>query len=85
MVRLRDIIGIFDIHIQEATDLSGLFQRRNREQPFITVQTQGSDVKSVVLTDSHIYLSPISSLTLKRRAANLYRDLEDMESSEPTS
>lgn len=84
MVSLGDIIGIFDIHIQDSTDITGLFPGRNREQPFPTLPAHSGDMKSVILTDREIYLSPISSLTLKRRAENLYRDIEEQDSPEAT-
>ena len=75
MVRLRDIIGIFDIHIKDSTDFAKLFPGNDNKSPVTTVGPDSGEIKSVVLTDGHIYLSPISSLTLKRRADNLYRDL----------
>ena len=82
MVRLRDIIGIFDIHIKDSTNLDELFPGREKKHSVTEVQSLAGETKSVVLTSSDIYLSPISSLTLKRRAEHLYRDMEDLESFE---
>lgn len=82
MVSLRDVIGIFAIHNSEPTDLTGLFPGHMKSESLTMVQSPGGEIKSAVLTPSHVYLSPISSLTLKRRAENLYRDLEDMETEE---
>jgi extracellular matrix regulatory protein B len=84
MVRLRDIIGIFDIHIKDSTDFPKLFPGNDKKSPLMIVEAPGGEIKSVVLTDGHIYLSPISSLTLKRRADNLYRDIESQESLKPS-
>lgn len=84
MVRLRDIIGIFDTNIQASTDLDKISTGRTDDHAFTTIHTHGHEVKSVIITDSHIYLSPISSLTLKRRAENLYGEIEEFDLPENT-
>ena len=44
-----------------------------RSKKFI-IDISENDPKSFVITDKKIYLSAISSVTLKKRADNLYND-----------
>lgn len=79
MVRLREIIGIFDIHMQSSAESSPLFERAYENRSICMIETPGGEPKSIVITDGHVYLSPISSLTLKKRAAHIFREEEDTE------
>lgn len=68
MVRIKDIIGIFDIQaelnqIQVNTVLP--------EHSDGAAKVRSEDTKSYVLTDKQVYYSQVSSLTLKRRASHL--------------
>lgn len=76
MVRLRDIIGIFDIHTKNSNGSQPLFRHAEANQLIMTVDTPSGEMKSIVLTDAYVYMSPISSLTLKRRASRLYGEDE---------
>lgn len=63
MVSCKDVIGIFDIQTKDsATTQAFLHAAQTRE----TVEV--GEIKSFVVTDGKMYYSPISSLTLKRRA-----------------
>ncbi len=63
MVRLSDIIGIFDIQAK----LSPNQQLGSNQR----IEAPGPDIKSFVLTNHQVYYSPVSSQTLKRRALQL--------------
>ena len=78
MVRLREIIGIFDVRVQESLDWPAFYTHRGTRDSVVVVQPAEGDVKSLVLTDTHLYLTPISSLTLKRRAAWMGRDKDPL-------
>lgn len=66
-VLIRDIIYIHDFkQIEASEDNRRLWQRVRQERPLRDV-AEGRP-KSLVLTEDGIYLSAISSLTLKRRA-----------------
>lgn len=66
-VLIRDIIYIHDFkQIEASEDNRRLWQRMRQERPLRDV-AEGKP-KSLVLTEDGIYLSAISSLTLKRRA-----------------
>lgn len=68
-VRTKEIIAIID---------HGLFEEQAGKRKVVSCLEAGEEgVKSVVLTDREVYLSPISSLTLKKRACmnqNFYID-----------
>lgn len=70
MVRLKDVIGIFDIQ-SENSEGTAFFLKRSKEQDRVEVVELG-EIKSYVVTNNKVYFSPISSLTLKKRA--LYMD-----------
>ncbi|MCF8565717.1 DUF370 domain-containing protein [Alicyclobacillus tolerans] len=66
MVHLEDVIGIFDIQ-SKSSPLTAQFLEQIKQQPAIEVVDPG-EIKSFILTDKKLYYSPISSLTLKKRA-----------------
>lgn len=70
MVRLKDVVGIFDIQAKEREGTAS-FLARNKTDQTIELAELG-EVKSFVVTADKVYFSPISSLTLKKRA--LYMD-----------
>jgi hypothetical protein len=69
MVRLREVIGIFDAQARENPATAELLSRLEREGAMEVVDV--GEIKSYVVTDCKVYGSPISSLTLKRRALYL--------------
>ena len=69
MVRLRDVVGIFDIQTQDRESTASFLNRNKTTQQVEIVEV--GDVKSFVVTNNRLYFSPISSLTLKKRAQNM--------------
>ncbi|MBU9710606.1 extracellular matrix regulator RemB [Evansella tamaricis] len=65
VLRSKKIIAILD-QTNESQDNQQFLISQEKEKK--TIQISEDNTKSVVITDSHIYLSPISSHTLKRRA-----------------
>ena len=78
VVSLRRIIAILDLKSVNAAESSREFVHLAQREKRVVDVTSG-DVKSLVLTDNEAYLSPISSLTLKKRAdflsSNIITDL----------
>lgn len=67
IIRAAELVAIFDISIEQSSKLSKQFVAESRKRK--TVETIGEeDPKSIVVTESKIYYSPISSSTLKKRA-----------------
>lgn len=70
MVSSKDVIAIFDLRmIETANDTMNYLEKSKQEGHIITIDPD--DSKSFVVTNDHIYYSPISSLTLKKRAGYL--------------
>lgn len=67
VVSLKRIVAILDLRSSKEADCTREFlaQAYGKEKVF---DIASGDTKSVVLTDDEVYLSPISSLTLKKRA-----------------
>lgn len=66
MIRAKELIAIFDISIEQSSKLSSQFMQAAKEHERVEVVGE-EEVKSIVLTQSNIYYSPISSSTLKKR------------------
>ena len=70
-VALKDVIAINDYSYLKTINKE--FLKNMRSKKFI-IDIPENDPKSFVITDKKIYLSAISSVTLKKRADNLYND-----------
>ena len=70
-VDLKDVIAINDYSYLKTINKE--FLKNMRSKKFI-IDISENDPKSFVITDKKIYLSAISSVTLKKRADNLYND-----------
>lgn len=66
VVSTREVIGIFDVQAQSEPD-TGAFLRSVQKDGRVEVVEVG-EMKSFVVTENKVYFSPISSLTLKKRA-----------------
>lgn len=67
MVKNSDIIAIFNIRSHQSTILNEYVKKYREKYKFVDV-TVGDAYASCVLTQDKIYLSSISSITLKKRA-----------------
>ena len=70
-VALKDVIAINDYSYLKTVNKE--FLKNMRSKKFI-IDISDNDPKSFVITDKKIYLSAISSITLKKRADNLYNE-----------
>lgn len=66
VVSLKRVIAILDLKSAGSSDATREFLNLLKSQKKVT-DISGGDAKSLVLTDSEAFLSPISSLTLKKR------------------
>lgn len=67
IVRVAELVAIFDVSIEQSSKLSKQFVAGARKRK--NVETIGEEEpKSIVITEQKIYYSPISSSTLKKRA-----------------
>ncbi|MDB5085513.1 MAG: hypothetical protein JWN30_2399 [Bacilli bacterium] len=74
MVQSEQVIAIFDLRTEEASKITAEFlSKAGRNKQTITIDP--AETKSFVVTEGKIYYSPISSVTLKKRAA-FFTDLD---------
>jgi extracellular matrix regulatory protein B len=67
VIRSMDVIAIIDHQLLDSSVIIREFLQGQQEEKNIKTISQGS-AKSVVVTTDQVYISPLSSLTLKRRA-----------------
>lgn len=70
MVPSKEVIAIFDVKMKYSSESTKEFLQIADEEGFVVV-IDPHESKSFVLTNRHVYFSPISSLTLKKRAGFL--------------
>ncbi|NOU68727.1 DUF370 domain-containing protein [Paenibacillus sp. LMG 31461] len=70
IIRASELIAIFDISIEKSSKISKQFIQQALQDKR-TEQIGEEDCKSLVVTKSKVYYSPISSTTLKKRANQL--------------
>ncbi len=73
-VRTSDIISIHDYDIFDSEENRAYLESMKKKNAIIDSKGLLKDVKSLIVTEDRLYLSAISSSTLKRRAAAVFRD-----------
>ncbi len=68
LINSKRIIAILNVDSVLGANSSKEFLKTAQEEGFI-VNFDQEEYKSIVITDKDIYLSPISTLTLKKRAS----------------
>lgn len=74
-VRTSDIISIHDYEIFRSGENNACFESMKKKNAVINSKGLLKDMKSLVVTKDYLYLSAISSLTLKRRANTALQDI----------
>lgn len=72
MVRMSDIVAIMDM---QATKSSLIMEQFMKDNGNGIVDLCRSTCKSIVITDFKVYLSPLSSATLKKRTEKMARPI----------
>lgn len=76
VIRSKDVIAILDRQVKETSECTGefleFFEKEDKVEEIAKDMT-----KSIVITADKVYLSPISSSTLKRRAL-FVSDIDDI-------
>ncbi|MCD1261791.1 DUF370 domain-containing protein [Paenibacillus athensensis] len=70
IIRASELIAIFDLSIEKSSKISKQFIQQAGKEKRIEVIGE-EECKSLVVTESKVYYSPISSTTLKKRANHL--------------
>jgi hypothetical protein len=77
VVPLKEVITILDLETCKESTITNEFLKIVDEEGF-TKDIADNKPKSCIITTRNVYLSPISSLTLAKRALTNYGLLEDM-------
>jgi len=77
VIPTKEIIAIIDMSLVESSEITAEFFKTAAEEDFIRDISGGSG-KSMVITSRTIYISPISTLTLKNRAENMLEELKSL-------
>lgn len=67
IIRSKDIIAILNRDVQERASVTNTYLQAEEQRKTKTV-ISADYIKSIVVTNDDIYYSPVSSLTLNRRA-----------------
>lgn len=78
VVNSEDVVAIFDIEAKDKMSTKSFLKHENDAGRVEVVDM--SDIKSFIVTNTKVYYSPISSLTLRKRAygveMNGHKDVE---------
>ncbi|MCM3785277.1 DUF370 domain-containing protein [Neobacillus mesonae] len=67
IIRSSELVAIFDISIEKSSKISKQYITFSKQEKNLEVIGE-EEAKSIVVTKSTVYYSPISSTTLKKRA-----------------
>lgn len=67
VVSTKEVIAILHRGKENMKEIDQILHQSEKNKKLIKISNQ-EDIKSLVVTNKHIYASPISSLTLIRRA-----------------
>lgn len=67
LIRSKEVVAIINAENALGASSTKEFLKTAHEEGFVE-RLEGDEFKSVIITDRTVYLSPISSLTLKKRA-----------------
>jgi regulator of extracellular matrix RemA (YlzA/DUF370 family) len=70
VVSLRDVIAITGLKSKKSSTNNDFIDKMRNEKKIIDVSE--NDAKSFIITTNKVYLSAISSLTLKKRAGHFH-------------
>jgi regulator of extracellular matrix RemA (YlzA/DUF370 family) len=70
----KNIIAIPNIEPPISTDLQDIIEIARQDRKIINISNKEKE-KSLIITDEHIYISPISSITLYKRGLNYYKEM----------
>lgn len=72
VVPKEEVIAILNTQLMKKTEVNREFMELAENDGFINSISDKSNAKSVVITSKKIYLSPISSVTLKKRSDEIF-------------
>ena len=83
VVSKDEVIAILNTQLMKKTEVNREFMQLAEDEGFISSIGNKARAKSLCITTKQIYLSPISSVTLKKRADDLWPTNEKEDNGEP--
>lgn len=83
VVSKEEVIAILSTQLMKKTEVNREFMELAENDGFIDQITDRSTAKSVIITTKKIFLSPISSVTLKKRSDEIIETMDSSNSEEP--
>jgi isoprenylcysteine carboxyl methyltransferase (ICMT) family protein YpbQ len=74
VVLLKNVVAITDLKMVKSNINNEFLENMRASKSVIDVSEQNA--KSIVVTDTAVYLTAISSVTLKKRADNAFENIE---------
>lgn len=74
IISSKKIITILNLEPPVAEDIQDIMEIARSEKSLISISEKGKE-KSLIVCDDQVYLSPISSTTLYKRAFNCVREV----------
>lgn len=68
VIRSSDVVAILNSDGKDSPKVTKEFLKDRKKDHTALVDTTNDVIKSIVITKDYVYLSPISSLTLKKRS-----------------
>jgi len=73
VIPTKDIIAILNVE-EMSEDIQDIIEVARLEKKFTNISDKGKE-KALVICDNQVFVSPISSLTLYRRAGNPFKEV----------
>ncbi len=83
VVPKEHVIAIINMHPTKKTEINKEFLQLAEDEGFIVPIAEKSNAKSLIVTSEMVYLSPISSTTLKKRSDEILDKAEEQALGEP--
>lgn len=83
VVSKDEVITILNNQLMKKNEINKEFMELAEEDGFLSLITERANAKSLIITSKRVYMSPISSMTLKKRSDEPLSNLDSFSSEEP--
>ncbi|PKM47376.1 MAG: DUF370 domain-containing protein [Firmicutes bacterium HGW-Firmicutes-8] len=83
VVSKDEVITILNNQLMKKNEINKEFMELAEEDGFLSLITAKANAKALIITSKRVYMSPISSMTLKKRSDEQLSNLDSFSSEEP--
>ncbi|MFA5881950.1 MAG: DUF370 domain-containing protein [Eubacteriales bacterium] len=83
VVSKDEVITILNNQLLKKNEINKEFMELAEEDGFLSLITEKANAKALIITSKRVYMSPISSMTLKKRSDEQLSNLDIFSSEEP--